>query len=171
MRLRSTYVTMIAALVISLMVPAFANAQGGRANFQRNPLMRLNRALQSAGAAPLDSNQQQQLNSLISDYRAAQPRGNPDAALQSARHDLENAILAKDEAGMTTAAGKIATEISNQASSTIQDRGKFEIQALSILSSDQVAALKNQIGDAGLIRILGSVAGGQPNMNRAAMTN
>ncbi len=150
---------MVTALVISLMGPALANAQGGRANFQRNPLAKLNRALQSAGAAPLDANQQQQLNSLISDYRAAHPRGNPDAAVQSARRDLENAILAKDEAGVTTAAGKIATEISNNASSTIQDRGKFEIQALSILSSSQEAALKNQMGDAGLIRILGSLAG------------
>ena len=152
--------SLAAVLVISLMALASAQPQGGPPNARGNPLARLNRALESAGAAALDSNQQQQLKSLVSDYRAAHPRMTPDTALQAAQRDLENSILAGDNAGVTSAAGKIAAEISNRANTTIQDLAKFEVQALKTLTSEQLTALKTQLGDAGLIRMLGSLAGG-----------
>ncbi len=154
----------VAILMFSFMASAFAQAQGGAQggppNARGNPLVRLNRALASAGAAALDSNQQQQLRSLISDYRTAHPRMTPDTALQSAQRDLENSVLAGDNAGVTSAASKIAAEISNRTNTTIQDLAKFEIQALKTLTSDQLTALKTQLGDAGLIRMLGSLVGG-----------
>ncbi len=156
MKFKTIYLSLCAAL-LSLTIPGYVLAQA-KPMAQRNPLARLNRVLESAGAPALDSNQQQ-LKSLISDYRAAHPRGTPDAALQSARKELENAILAKDSAGVASAAGKISAEMSSRANVRIQELGKLEIQALTLLSNEQVSALKTQLGNAGLMRVLRLLTG------------
>jgi PhoPQ-activated pathogenicity-related protein len=154
----------ISFVCLVLATPLLAQTTGA-ATMHRDVLAGLKHALQAAGANPLSAGQEQQLQTLVTSYRTAHKGWTPDTVLQSARHELENAIMAKDTAGVKDASAKIAAEISNQANTRIQDMANFGIQALGVLSGDQISALQNQIGATGILRILRSMAGG---FNRAA---
>lgn len=165
MKFKSGLVTLALSMLVSLALFAPAQAQApqpaqpGQGMNQWDPVTRLNRYLQSAGTAQLSDTQAQQLTTLITNYRAAHP-WTPDQTVQSARKDLETAILAGNESGANTAADAIASGVATRVGSMIRDVARFEIQVLSILTPDQVNALKTQYGNSGLIHTLGFLAGG-----------
>ncbi len=132
-------------------------AQAGQ-RVPRNPLAMLERALANAGANPLTSDQQQQLQTMITTFRNAHQKA-PDATLQSDRSQLETAIMAKDSAGAKAAADKLAADMTGKTSANLQDLANFDIQALGVLQSDQVTALQNKVGTAGVVRLLESLTG------------
>lgn len=160
MRIKSVYLSLVATTIICLSLSMSLWAQTSSSHAKRDPVARLTNALQSAGTSALTSDQQQQLQSLIAGYKAAHPAGAPDPVLQSARNDLQTAILAKNSAGVADPAGKIASEMANNTTSRLEGLANFSIQALGILSSDQITALQTRLGSARLVRLLESLAGG-----------
>ncbi len=137
-------------------VPLWAQA-GPRV--PRNPLAMLERALANAGANPLTSDQQQQLQTMITTFRNGHQKQAPGGALQSDRSQLESAILAKDSAGAKAAADKLAADMTGKTTTNLEDLANFDIQALGVLQSDQVTALQNHVGTAGVVRLLESLTG------------
>ncbi len=135
-------------------------AQTMPAGPHRDPLTRLKNALQAAGASALTTDQQTQLQSQITAYKTARQGQAPSASLQADRSQLESAILAKDSAAAKAAADKIAADMAGNITSHLEDQANFAIQALSVLSGDQVTALQNHVGSAGVVRLLQSLAGG-----------
>jgi hypothetical protein len=119
----------------------------------------LARALQQAGAPALTSDQTDQLKSLITTFRANQPKPGQDAAASKARSDLDNAILTGNTNGISGAATAVAAESSkNQYAQTVAE-AYFAMSALAVLSADQVAALKTKVGASGLVSALRSLVG------------
>jgi hypothetical protein len=156
--------TAIALVCMALSGPVWAQmGPGGTTPPKPDPVAMLNNTLESAGAAQLGPDQQTRLASVVNDYSTAhQPpqkgAGNPD--IQAAKKDLEAAILSKNAAAADAAADKLSTQFTGRATSTIRDLARFEIQVLDILTPDQVNALRTQYGNEGLLRTLGSLAGG-----------
>src|SRR5512138_3316128 len=119
MKYRAGYVFLAAFLLLQ---PAFSLAQtpmgppqdgggmrGGR-GMMGNPVARLNKALEAAGAAEVDQTQQQQLTTLVDNYRAARQNAAADTTFQDARKNLEAAILARDETAINSAADAISAQ-------------------------------------------------------------
>jgi hypothetical protein len=124
-----------------------------------DPLAMLNRMLESAGAPPLDQNQQQALLNQINAYKSAHQR-NDDQPQMTGKSELEAAILSGNEAAVGPAADQIANQIAARTRTTINDLAIFEMQALKIFTQQQVSALRTQYGNTGLLHIIGSLAGG-----------
>ena len=160
MKIKCVHLSLIATTLVCLSLSMSLWAQTRSSHAQRDPVARLTNSLQSAGTSALTSDQQQQLQSLIAGYKAAHPAKTPDPVLQSARNDLQTAILAKNSAGVADPAGKIATEIGNNTTSKLEDLANFSIQALNILSSDQTTALQTHLGSGRFVQLLESLAGG-----------
>ncbi len=157
---------MAAIALVCLALSGSVRAQmgpGGNTPRRPDPVAMLNNSLESAGAAQLGTDQQQQLTAIVNDYRAAhQPpqNGARDQGIQGAKKDLEAAILSKNAAAADAAADKMSAQITGRATNTIRDLARFEIQVLGVLTADQVNALRTQYGNEGLLRSLGSLAGG-----------
>lgn len=127
----------------------------------RDPVTHLNRALQSAGGPALSQDQQDKLNALLTQYKAAHLCGTPDPTMQSALRELESAILSKDQATVNSTAAIISAQVAKRANDRIQSMGNLAIQALGVLSDEQVNALKTQYGNMGLLRVFhGAMMGG-----------
>lgn len=106
--------------------------------------------------------QQQQITTLVANYRAAHQKGAqgaPDEELISARKQLEAAILARDAAAVNAAATAVSNRIAERAAAMIRDMGILQIQLLEVLSREQVDALRTEYGNSGLVHTLGSLAG------------
>ncbi len=142
---------------------------GSTAQTTYDPLAFLKQALNKAGAAALDSSQETALNSLITNFRNANKPGAPDAAVQAARDEYANAILSKHQSGAIAAADKLANLMSAHQQARLEAEATFQIQALSLLHSDQVASLQNSIGNNGILRVLMSLAGPSPGFGRGRM--
>jgi len=142
-------------LLVWLALPLYG-AQGNDPGMkQRDKLEMLNRALEYAGAPPLDENQRQAIDSLIEARRAERESQRTDRARFAVRDEMEQAILSGDEAAVSAAADRISSEISTRAATHIRDAGIFKIRVLAILTEQQVSALKTQYGESGLVHILG----------------
>jgi hypothetical protein len=129
----------------------------------------LKQALNKAGATALDSSQESSLNELITDFRNAHQPGAPDPAEQTARDAYVHAILAKDAAAATSAADNLASLLSTRQRTMMEAETGFQIQALSVLNSDQVAALQSSIGNNGILRALQSLSRPGPGFGRGMM--
>ena len=142
---------------------------GAAAQTARDPLAFLKQAMSKAGAAALDSTQEGALNTAITNFRSANAPGTPDPAVQSAREAYSNAIFAGDTASATTAADNLANLLSARQRTMLEAEASFHILALSNLHSDQVAALRNSIGNNGILRALQSLVGPGPGFGRGTM--
>jgi len=167
MKLRSVFLAVMLIMFSGSGLLAQTKFQpGGRGTMQPDPVAKLDRVLQSAGAKALGDTQREQLTTLVNDFRTARQNSAPDAALQDARRDLEAAILSGNEGAVDSAAAAVSSEMSRRATVMIRDLARFEIQVLKILTPDQVNALKTQYGNSGLIHTLGALAGWHGGMRR-----
>jgi hypothetical protein len=134
----------------------------------------LKQELNKEGAAALDSDQETALNSAITNFRKANRPAAPDSAEKTARDDYSNAILAGNNDAAKTAADKLAGVLSLRQQARLEAEAAFSIQTLSVLHSDQIAALQTSVGKEGLLRIVTSMSGpgggfGRGMMGRGAM--
>ncbi len=167
----ATGLAALAVMALQLLVagPASAYPQGFRqmarpwaqpGQAQPNPLARLVGALQQAGATPLSSDQASRLDSLITSFQSNRPKPGQNPVLVNAQNDYENAVLSGNANGVAAASAAIAAESSKLINERLLAVGQFEISALGVLTSDQVAALKTRFGSIGLNRELRSLTGG-----------
>jgi hypothetical protein len=125
-------------------------------------LARLNRALTDAGAPALTTTQEQQLNALITTARSSRQGRGPSAEVQTARTAYDNALLAGDTNTAVAQAAIIASATTSDLRARLEADANFVVQALNVLKSngDQIGALQRSIGNAGLLRLVSSLAGG-----------
>ncbi len=166
------YLTAVASLAtLFSMMTAFAQqpaatgvpGQGMRAQMatQANPLARLTRALERAGAPALSSAEETQLNTMITNFRDANKPQAPGSALQTARLNLENAIVSGDSAGATTQVGIIVTEQNAAMAARMKAHASFAIDVVNVLKTNgQLDLLVKQFGNSGVARLAMSLAGG-----------
>lgn len=154
-----------------MLVPASGWAQAGQQGTQRgdrmtmqqnpaayDPVAKLNRALEGAGASALTAAQQQELLSRINEYKSTRDT-TAAATLNAAKNEVESAILSKNEAALSAASEIVAGQIAAHAGEKIRELGRFEIQVLNILTPEQVEALRTKYGSTGVVHMLGSLAG------------
>jgi len=131
------------------------NAQGMQ---QGDPLAFLKQALSKAGASALDSSQQTALNALIAKFQntigLAKSDSGEQAAVDAAMDAYNNAILAKDLESATKAEAILSKVILARLQKMLEAQPSLEIQILSCLHRDQVAALQTTMGNKGIISIL-----------------
>jgi hypothetical protein len=145
----------LSALLLCLSLAATALAQ-----HQRDPLAGLKRAITRANAPALTTQQETALTALITAYRDALPDGE-DAQLEAARDAFEAAILARNATAAATAAQAIATRTAALTLARLQAEATFEIAVLNNLNSGgQLTPLTTAIGNEGVLRLVGSLAGG-----------
>jgi len=139
-------------------------AQGPQGPPPGDPLGALKHALTEAGAPALGAQQEQQLTQLIEAFRDNRP-GGPNETLEAAHHAYDNAVAAGNLAAANAQAAIIAQQISADVGARLQAEAKFKIDALNVLKSNanQIAALTQQFGTAGLSHLLNSLLGpGRP---------
>jgi hypothetical protein len=173
-RKHKLYAYMVAlALCVTLATAVWGQGRGQGVNA---PLQVLKQELTKAGATALDSNQESALQSAITNFRNANRPATPDSAEKAARDDYNNAILAGNNDAAKTAADKLASVMSMRQQARLEAEATFSIQALSVLHSDQIAALQTSVGKEGLLRIAASLTGpgggfGRGMMGRGAMSS
>ncbi len=149
----------LVALALCFGAASSAFAQNSTVAHQRDPLAFLQRAIEKSGAPALSGDQQNQLQSLIQTYRSARPSTGPDPAVLSARQNFETAVLSGNSANATAAADALASAMAANIPKHLEALATFEVQALGILQP-QVSALQQNLGNKGLLSLLGSLAGG-----------
>jgi hypothetical protein len=122
----------------------------------------LKHALEEAGAPALSSAQEAQLTDLIKAYRQAQSQDQPPDAVQAAHRAYDAAILSGNLSAAQSQAAIIANAQATATNAHLQAQAKFEIDALNVLkaNANQVNALLQRFGTAGLTGILRGLAGG-----------
>jgi hypothetical protein len=125
-------------------------------------LARLNRALTDAGAPALTTTQEQQLNALITTVRSSRQGRGPSPEVQAARTAYDNALLAGDTNTAVAQAAIIASAMTADMRARLEADANFVVQALNVLKSngDQFGALQRSVGNAGVVRLISSLAGG-----------
>jgi hypothetical protein len=138
--------------------------QGGSA-----PLQVLKQELTKAGATALDANQESAVQSAITNFRSASRPAVPDAAEKAARDNYSAAILTGNKDSAKTAADQLASLIAPRQQARLEAEAALSIQVLTILHSDQIAALQNSVGKEGLLRLVTSLAGSGGGIGRGMM--
>jgi hypothetical protein len=119
-----------------------------------DPLGFLKRALTEAGATALTSEQETQLNTLITNFRNAQPTA-PDEALKAARTAYNDAILAGDLATAQAQVAIISSRTVALASARLQATATYLIDVLAVLKSGgQLDQLRQKLGDERLVGLM-----------------
>ncbi len=166
MKSRRFTLTFVAALAFCLAAAAFAPAQGLRrpmraraaaqAAGQGNSLVRLENALQAASAAALSSDQETQINALITSFRSSHTPPTPDPAVQSARTAFDSAILggSYDAASANTI---LQARASNEAT-RMQELGNFAVSVVKVLSKDQINSLVTKFGAPRVVALIESMS-------------
>lgn len=128
---------------------------------QHDSLAGLKRSLTEAGAPALSTQQEQQLTQLIETARENHPKG-PNEIMEAARRAYDNAIVAGNLAAANAQAAIIAQQISTDVNTHLQAEAKFKIDALNVVkgNANQITALTQRFGTAGLSHLLNSLAGG-----------
>ncbi len=129
--------------------------------FQRNPLRGLKGALNAAGAPALTSEQEEQLRTLLAEFRQTQRDQRPGAAVREIHQAYQDAILNSDSAAAQIQAEIIANQIAVDTVSRLENQASLKIQFLNILTQDQVDAVLQNSGTAGLFRLLGTSGPGR----------
>jgi len=129
--------------------------------FQRNPLRGLKGALNTAGAPALTSEQEEQLRTLLAEFRETQRTERPGTAIREARQAYQDAILNSDSAVAQLQAEIIANQTAATTVSKLENQASLKIQFLNILTLDQVDAVLQRSGTAGLFRLLGTPGPGR----------
>jgi Spy/CpxP family protein refolding chaperone len=126
---------------------------------RRDPLGALKRAISEANAPALTTDQETQLNTLITAYKDALP-DEPDAALEAARDAFDAAVLA----GNLTAAQAQATIIANRTAELTNNKLRaeavFEIGVLALLKNGgQLDPLVTKFGADRVLGLVDSLIG------------
>jgi Spy/CpxP family protein refolding chaperone len=169
MKLNRFNLVVAAVLVLCLVAALPLSAQGPRARLgqralaqsriQPDQLGMLKRALQTAGATALTSEQETQINKLIADFRAANAPQAPDPAVQAARNTLDNAILQGQYDA--AAAQVIVNQMTAKVPARLAAESGFAISIVKVLASGQVDLLVKQFGSARVVRLIESLAAGR----------
>lgn len=157
--------------VVSLLVlaaaagPGVLNAQRMRAQGQPggpggDPLGRLKRALQQAGAPELSVSQEDQLNALISEHRAAMRSQRPEGGPGGDRIEWEKAILAGDLGRADALAASMAASIAEMSRARLQSQASLSVQVLNVLKGTQLDLLLAKFGTSGVFRLVSFAGGG-----------
>jgi hypothetical protein len=125
-------------------------------------LFPLESALSGAGAAALTTSQEEQLKTLISDFRSSQKPPAPSEAAQTARASYDNAIVACDASAAAAQIPVLVAEQTSNAISRMQAQISFSINVIQILqaNANQLNLLQQYLGAGRLVRLIGSLAGG-----------
>ncbi len=155
-----SFILVASILFIGALSLAWAqmNRMQGQGTGPRNPLIMLQNAIQRSGAPALSADQQTQLQTLIQNFRSAQPAG-PDPNVQSAQQNFESAVLSGNASSATAAADILASATAADTPKHLEALATFDVQALNILQP-QASALKQQLGNGGFVALLSSLAGG-----------
>jgi hypothetical protein len=125
----------------------------GQPGQARAPLGFLKRALEQAGAPALTSQQETDLNALITSFRATVP-AEPDELLRAAHDAYAEALIAGDVAVAEAQATIIAGRQAQLTATRLTTEAKFLVSMLSILKTGgQLDALIRQFDD----RVIGVV--------------
>ena len=144
------------ALLICTLITTVASAQQRPS---RDPLGFLKRALAEANAPTLTTDQETQLTTLITAYKAAQPN-EPNQALVAARTAFGAAIVAGDAAAAQTQAGIIAGLIAGETNTRLLALAKFATDVSAILKNGgQSSYLVQKFSSEQLVNIIESLAG------------
>ena len=119
----------------------------------------LKRALEVAGAPALSTQQEEQLRTLVQQFRESRKSQEPDGALGAARKAYHEAILAGDAAAANAQAQTIANLVATHSSENLKAESSLAIQALAIIKSNpqQFDALVQKFGNSGVSRLMGSL--------------
>ncbi len=160
MRLRGKIIISSALLLFVIVSGAkIAPAQRGQ---QPEPLGFLKRVLTEASAPELTSEQELQLNTLVTNFRNAMPK-DPNEALGAARAAYNGAIIAGDLATAQAQATIISDYHAAQISARVQATAKFQIDVMTVLKSGgQLDVLRQKLGDERLVGLVGSLVEGPP---------
>jgi hypothetical protein len=122
------------AMAISMLVLVTAstcvNAQGRPSD----PLASLKRSITLAGAPALSTTQETALNSLITEFKNAQP-DEADEVLETAREAYDAAIIAGDLSAAQVQITIITTRTAQIQDGRMQEQAKFGIAVLAVLKS------------------------------------
>ncbi len=150
----------IAASFALLLCVMTANAAASFAQRgPRDPIAFLKHAIGEAGAPALTTDQETQLNTLITNFKNAQPTER-DAALTAAREAYNGAVLAGDLAAAETQAALIVGRLAELNNARLRAEAKFEIDVLTLLKNGgQLEPLIAKFGADDTLRIVGSLVG------------
>ncbi|MEE8350192.1 MAG: hypothetical protein V3R94_11510 [Acidobacteriota bacterium] len=129
--------------------------------FQRNPLRSLKGGLQAAGAPELTSDQEEQLRALLAEFRQTNGAERPGPEIREAHQAYQNAVLNSDVASAQLQAEIIANHSAAATVSKLEAQARLKIRFLSLLTQDQVDAVLQRNGTAGLFRLLGPSGSGR----------
>ena len=162
-RLR-TIAGIVLLLSFAIILPTTLAQRPGGPPQPPDVLAGLKHALEEAGAPALSSAQETQLEDLIKAFRQAQSQSGPSDAVQAAHHAYDAAILAGNLSAAQAQATIIANALASATGARLQAQAKFEIDALNVLKTNpnQINALLQRVGSAGLGGILKGLAGGGP---------
>ncbi|MBI1759878.1 MAG: hypothetical protein HYR56_00440 [Acidobacteria bacterium] len=148
------------ALIASTTMTFAQHGPDGSQGQTRDPLGALKRALTQASAPALTTQQETDINALITAFKAAQPTDG-DATLEAARDAFDAALLAGNLTAAQTQATAIATRQAQLSDARLKTVAKFVIGALTILKNGgQLDALKTKFGDDRTLQLVESLAGG-----------
>jgi|GEM_PF-5612407 len=156
-------VVVVASLLsIALAAPQRPRGQAGRppgGPGQGDAVTILKQALQEAGGAALSSAQEEQLSQLIASVAENQVPFGGDEQLLAARETYQQAVLSGDLAGAKSAAKALAELQLGIMQKRMEDQAAVMIQALAILTEDQVNKLATQFEPGGLFMLLQRLVG------------
>lgn len=142
----------------------FVNAQT-KMRQEFDPLMPIKQALKEANAPDLSAAQEEQLKTLVQNFRDAH-KPEPNNAIRDAHHAYDDAILAGDLAAAQAAAQTIVNAATAETATHLRDAAALKIQILAILKTNpaQFNALTQRFGTQGLLGVLNGIAGGPMRM-------
>lgn len=129
----------------------------------RDSLSSLRSAIAQAGATALTTDQETQLNTLITTFQAAQP-DDFDEALEAARTAYRTAILAGDQAAAQAQAAIIVSRITELTNAKLQAEIQFQIGVLAVLrTGGQLDTLIQVFGADRVLGLIDSLGGHSSN--------
>ncbi|HYE72782.1 MAG TPA: hypothetical protein VEF04_05600 [Blastocatellia bacterium] len=128
-----------------------------------DPLMPLKQALKEANAPDLSSAQEEQLKTLVQNFREAH-KPEPNEAARDAHRAYDDAILAGDTGAAQAAAQAIVNATTAEAAAHLRDAAALKIQVIAVLKANpgQFNALTQRFGTQGLLGVLNGLVGGGP---------
>jgi len=133
---------------------------------RHNPLQGLKGGLKTAGAPELTAEQEEQLRALLTDFREITRDARPGTEVREARQAYLDAVLDSDGAAANLQAEIIAGHTAAITVTKLENRASLKIQFLNILTQDQVDAVLEHNGTAGLFRLLGTSGPGRQQGHR-----
>ncbi len=124
--------------------------------FQRNPLRGLQGALEAANAPALTPEQEEDLRTLLAEFRESRKTDGSRTALGESRQAFQDAVLSSNPAAAQLQAEIIANQVATSTVSRLEAQADLKIQFLNILTQAQVDAVLERTGTSGLFRLLGS---------------